>query len=87
MNQSISSNGQIILTENISVPRLEFKGLYYLDTYSIRNLIGEERIAKTTLYCLIQELPQLKDHTLIYRNRKYFEEVYIKALLKHLIYR
>ena len=86
MNQSISSNGQIILTENISVPRLEFKGQFYLDTYSIRKLIGEERIAKTTLFYIIKELPQLTEHTISYRNRKYFQEIYIKALLKHLIY-
>ena len=86
MNQTISSNGQIILTQNVSVPRLEFNGQYYLDTYSIRKLIGEERIAKTTLFYIIKELPQLKEHTISYRNRKYFQEVYIKALLKHLIY-
>jgi hypothetical protein len=85
MNESISSNGQINIPKNTSVPRLEFKGQYYLDMYSIRKIIGEERVAKTTLFYMIKELPQLQEHSITWRNRKYFQEVYIKALLKHLM--
>jgi hypothetical protein len=86
MNQTINSTGRISLRQN-AVPRLEFMdGKYYLDFNSVRELCGGERIAKTTLFCLVKQLPNVEENMMRYRNRAYFEETYILVQLKHLIF-
>jgi hypothetical protein len=61
-------------------------GKYYLDFNSVRELCGGERIAKTTLFCLVKQLPNVEENMMRYRNRAYFEETYILVQLKHLIF-
>jgi hypothetical protein len=82
----ISSTGRISLAENV-VPRLLFTdGNTYLDFYSIRQLCGGEVMAKTTLFCLLKELPNLEEHMIRYRNRSYYNQHYVLIQLRHLIF-
>ena len=86
MNQSFNSTNRIYLAENI-VPRLIFTdGESYLDFNSIRHLCGGENIAKTTLFCIIKELPNVEENMIKYRNRSYYEETFILIHLKNLIF-
>jgi len=86
MDQSFNSTGIISLAVNV-VPRLVFTdGKAYLDFYSIRKLCGGEAVAKTTLFCLLKELPNVDENMIRYRNRSYFEETYILIHLKNLIF-
>ena len=85
MNQTFSSTGRISLRQN-TVPRLEFlDGKHYLDFNSIRELCGGERIAKTTLFCYLKQLPNVAENMIRYRNRAYYEETYILVQMKNLI--
>ena len=86
MNQSFNATGKISLAEHV-VPRLLFTdGKAYLDFYSIRQICGGEAVAKTTLFCLLKELPNVDENMIRYRNRSYFEETYILIHLKNLIF-
>jgi len=86
MNQTISSTGRISLRQN-AVPRLEnIDGKYYLDFNSIRELCGGERIAKTTLFCYLKQLPNVQESMIRLRNRAYYEETFILVQLKDLIF-
>lgn len=85
MNQSFNSTGRISLSAN-SVPKMIYTdGKSYLDFYSIRQLCGGERIAKTTLFCMLNSLPNLDENKIKYRNRAYYDETFIIIHLKHLI--
>lgn len=84
MNQSINSTGRISLSAN-SVPKMIYTdGKSYLDFYSIRQLCGEQ-MAKTTLFYLLNSLPNLDDNKIKYRNRSYYDETFIIIHLKQLI--
>lgn len=86
MDQTFNSTGKIFLAEHV-VPRLLFTdGKAYLDFYSIRQICGGEAVAKTTLFCLIKELPNLEQNMIKYRNRSYYEETFILIQLKNLIF-
>ena len=86
MDQSFSSTGRISLAYDV-VPRLLYTdGKTYLDFHSIKQICGGEAIAKTTLFCLLKELPNLEENMIKYRNRSYFEETYILVHLKNLIF-
>ncbi len=86
MDQSFNSTGKISLAIDV-VPRLLYtNGKTYLDFYSIRKICGGEAIAKTTLFCLLKELPNLQVHSIKYRNRTYIEEHFVLIQLKHLIF-
>jgi hypothetical protein len=86
MSESFNSNNRIYLAENV-VPRLIFTdGKSYLDFNSIRQLCGGDNIAKTTLFCLIKDLPNVDENMIRYRNRSYFEETFVLIQLKHLIF-
>jgi hypothetical protein len=86
MDQIFNSTGRISLADNI-VPRLLYTdGKTYLDFYSVRQLCGGEAIAKTTLFCLLKELPNVEENMLRYRNRAYYEETFILVSLRNLIF-
>jgi hypothetical protein len=86
MNQTISSAGRISLRQN-TVPRLEFvDGKYYLDFNSVREICGGDRIARTTLFCLLKQLPNVEENMIRYRNRAYYEETFILVSLRNLIF-
>jgi hypothetical protein len=86
MNQTISSTGEIKLRQ-FSVPRLEFiDGKHYLDFNSVWELCGREKIAKTTLFCLLKKLPNVDENMIRYRNRAYFEEKFTLVSLRNLIF-
>jgi hypothetical protein len=86
MTQTISSTGQIKLKQ-YSVPRLEFvDGKHYLDFNSIRVLCGGEKIAKTTLFCYLKQLPNVEENTIRYKNRAYYSETFILVTLRNLIF-
>jgi hypothetical protein len=86
MTQTISSTGKISLRQN-TVPRLEFlDGKHYLDFNSIRVLCGGEKIAKTTLFCYLKQLPNVEENTIRYRNRAYYSETFILVSLRNLIF-
>ena len=86
MNQTISSNGQLALKQH-SVPRLEFvDGKHYLDFHSVKEICGGEKIAKTTLFCHLKQLPNIKENMIRYRNRAYYEETFVLIQLKTLIF-
>jgi hypothetical protein len=86
MNQTFNSTGRISLANNV-VPRLLYtNGKSYLDFYSIKQICGGEAIAKTTLFCLLKELPNLEENMITYRNRSYYEETFILISLRNLIF-
>lgn len=86
MDQTFNSTGRISLANNV-VPKLLFTdGKTYLDFYSVRQLCGGEAIAKTTLFCLLKELPNVEENMIRYRNRAYYEETFILVSLKNLIF-
>ncbi len=86
MDQSFNSTGKISLAIDV-VPRLLYtNGKTYLDFYSIRKICGGEAIAKTTLFCLLKELPNVQESTIRYRNKTYIEEHFVLIQLKHLIF-
>lgn len=86
MNQSFNATGKISLAEHV-VPRLLFTdGKSYLDFHSIKHICGGEGIPKTTLFCLLKELPNVEENMIKYRNRSYFEETFILINLKNLIF-
>ncbi len=85
MNQTISSTGQIKINDNLGLPRLEFMGKYYLDSYSIRKIIGEDKIAKTTLFYLLDALPFKEQFMIKHRNKHFYCQTYIEIHLRDLI--
>jgi hypothetical protein len=86
MDQTFNSTGRISLANNV-VPKLLFTdGKTYLDFYSVRQLCGGEAIAKTTLFCLLKELPNVEENMIRYRNRVYYEETFILVSLRNLIF-
>jgi hypothetical protein len=86
MDQSFNTTGRISLAEHV-VPRLLFTdGKSYLDFYSIRQICGGQAVAKTTLFCLLKELPNVEQNMIKYRNRSYYEESFILIQLKNLIF-
>jgi hypothetical protein len=86
MDQTFNCTGRISLANNV-VPRLLYtNGKSYLDFYSIKQICGGEAIAKTTLFCLLKELPNLEENMIKYRNRAYYEETFILVSLKNLIF-
>jgi hypothetical protein len=86
MDQTFNSTGRISLANNV-VPRLLYtNGKSYLDFYSIKQICGGEAIAKTTLFCLLKELPNLEENMITYRNRSYYEETFILISLRNLIF-
>lgn len=86
MDQTFNSTGRISLRQN-TVPRLEnTDGKYYLDFNSVRELCGGERIAKTTLFCYLKQLPNVEENMIRYRNRAYYDETFILVQLKNLIF-
>ena len=85
MNQTISSTGLIKMHETLDVPRLEFQGKYYLDSFSIRKIIGEDKIAKTTLFYLLDALPNKEQFMIKHRNKHFYCQTYIEIHLRDLI--
>ena len=86
MDQSFNKTGRISLAEHV-VPRLLYTDRKaYLDFYSIRQICGGEAVAKTTLFCLLKELPNVEENMIKYRNRSYYEETFILIQLKNLIF-
>lgn len=86
MDQSFNTTGRISLAIDV-VPRLLYtNGKAYLDFYSIRQICGGEAVAKTTLFCLLKELPNVEENMIKYRNRSYYEETFILIQLKNLIF-
>jgi len=86
MDQSFNTTGRISLAEHV-VPRLLFTdGKSYLDFYSIKQICGGEAVAKTTLFCLLKDLPNVEQNMIKYRNRSYYEESFVLIQLKNLIF-
>jgi hypothetical protein len=86
MNETFNSTGKICISQN-AVPRLLFTdGKTYLDFFSIKQICGGENIAKTTLFCILKELPGIEENMIRYRNRSYYEETFILVQLKYLIF-
>lgn len=86
MDQTFNSTGRISLRQN-TVPRLEYTdGKYYLDFNSIRELCGGERIAKTTLFCHLKQLPNLENHMIKLRNKAYYEQTFVLVQMRNFIF-
>lgn len=86
MDQPFHSSGRISLANDV-VPRLLYtNGKSYLDFHSIKLICGGESIPKTTLFCLLKELPNVEENMIKYRNRSYYEETFILVHLRNLIF-
>ena len=86
MDQPFNTTSRISLANDV-VPRLLYTdGKSYLDFHSIKQICGGEAVAKTTLFCLLKELPNVEENMIKYRNRSYYEETYILIQLKNLIF-
>lgn len=86
MNQTFNTTGRISLNPNV-VPKLLYTdGLLYLDFFSIRQICAGGLVPKTSLYCILKELPMLEQKMVKYRNRNYYLESFILLELKHLIF-
>ena len=86
MDQPFKTTSRISLANDV-VPRLLYTdGKTYLDFHSIKQICGGESIPKTTLFCLLKELPNVEENIIKYRNRSYYEETYILIQLKNLIF-
>lgn len=86
MSGTFNTTGRISLANDV-VPRLLYTdGKSYLDFHSIKQICGGESIPKTTLFCLLKELPNVEENMIKYRNRSYFEETFILINLKNLIF-